>query len=226
MHRSGLHLPIRHTWQTLTSAFAVVCVFYERGSRGAWIRSFTLRLQVISAAEVLNLSQKYHPSLWLLLCVASEKLKCSQCTSVEDVCLVGLQPAKPIRDISPLKSIDLFGCWNYPVNRQYISGFNTHITGIPSGYCCFYQCSCCYLTGSKYLQFSLKPQDNFQLLLFYCMNGCIQDRNNFSLASQWKPRVLTSSSSNQQQHFVQARTTWAASARHLRVAMLACVSSR
>lgn len=108
----------------VTSAFAVVCVFYKRGSRGVWIGSFALRLQDVSAVEVLNLPQKYHPSLWLLLYVASEKFKCSHCTSVEDVCVAGLH-------FFPIKSIDLCGCINYLVNCQYISGFNTHITGIP-----------------------------------------------------------------------------------------------
>lgn len=91
----------------MTSAIAVVCVFYERGSRGAWRQSFTLRLQVVSAVEVLNLPQKYHPSLWLLLCVASEK--CSHCTSVEDVCVAGLQPAEQIIDIFPSKVLIYVG---------------------------------------------------------------------------------------------------------------------
>lgn len=131
----------------VTSVFAVVCVFYKRGSRGVWIGSFALPLQDVSAVEVLNLPQKYHPSLWLLLYVASEKFKCSHCTSVEDVCVAGLH-------FFPIKSIDLCGCLNYLVNFQSISGFNTHITGIPPlscllEYCCFYVCCYCYLTSGK-----------------------------------------------------------------------------
>ena len=44
-------------------------------------------------------------------------------------CLCGWSAASRTNNrYFPLKSIDLCGCWNYLLNHQFISRFNTHIT--------------------------------------------------------------------------------------------------